>query len=286
MSELDEENSLTEKPAGTPMESRGNESRGGEMSFFDHLEELRSTVIWCACAFAAAGVLSLVFSKEIFDFLRWPLEHAAGVPADDQALMVMRFMDMFSILLYIALSGGFVFAGPAILYRVGKFVSPALSRAESVRLIPFCAVASVFFLVGAVIAFFLLAPMSISLPFWLAEDFGMKMNWLAEDYYLFIVLLTLFSGAMFELPLVVVGLIYFEIVEKQTLAKKWRWVLAGILVAVMLISPIGDPFALLVFSGAVFFLYLFSIYVGGILLRRKLARENARNARDDGGNGR
>jgi len=284
MSERDEEKSLTEKSAGATIESRGNDSCGGEMSFLDHLEELRSTVIWCACAFGVAGVLSLVFSKEIFEFLRWPLEHAAGVPADEQALMVMRFMDMFSILLYIALSGGFVFAGPAILYRVGKFVSPALSRSESVRLIPFCAVASVFFLVGAVVAFFLLAPMSISLPFWLAEDFGMRMNWLAEDYYLFIVLLTFFSGVMFELPLVVVGLIYFEIVEKQALVKKWRWVLSGILVAVMLVSPIGDPFALLVFSGSVFFLYIFSIYIGGILLRRKLARGNAENTRDGDGN--
>lgn len=261
MSERDDEDSLTVKRAKD------------EMSFFEHLEELRATLLWCVGVFVAVCVLSLVFSREIFDFLRWPLNHAAGVPDGDQALVAMRFMDMFSILLYIALSGGIVFAGPAILYRIGKFIAPALTQTDRIRLIPCCVAASVFFLMGAAIAFFWLAPVSISLPYWLAENFGVKMNWLAEDYYMFIVLLTLFSGAMFELPLFVAGLIYFEIVEKQTLVEKWRWVLSGILVAGVILSPIGDPVALLVFSGVLFSLYLIAIYAGEFLLRRKLARQ-------------
>lgn len=262
------------KSAGTDAlaETRGS-GDSGEMSFFEHLEELRFTLVWSAVVFLAAGILSLAFSKEIFEFLRWPLEHATGVPDDAQALVVMRFMDTFSILLYIALLGGIVFAGPAVLYRIGKFVAPALDTKERVRLIPFCGAAGALFLAGAALAFFWLAPISISLPYWLAEKFGMEMNWLAEDYYMFVVLLTLFSGLMFEFPLIVVFLIYSEIVEARTMLEKWRWVLTGILVAGVLISPIGDPVALLVFSGLLFAAYLFSVYIGGVLLRRKRARD-------------
>lgn len=260
-----EEKSLT----GTPADGGAD-----DMTFFEHLEELRSTLIACLVAFAVAGALSLVFSKQIFSALRWPLEHAPNVPAGEaQALVVMRFMDTFSILLYIALLGGIVFAGPLMLYRIGKFVAPALTDAERVRLVPFCAASSGLFLAGAAAAFFWLAPLSIGLPYLLAEHFGMQMHWLAEDYYLFVVMLTLFCGLMFEFPLLVVLLQYLELVSRKTLLEKWRWALTGILVAVVLVSPIGDPAALLVFSGALFALYLAAVHAGAFFLRRKKARE-------------
>ena len=251
----------------------GGGNASGEMSFWEHLEELRSTLFVCLAAFAGAGTLALVFSKQIFSLLRWPLEHASGVPeTETQVLMVMRFMDTFSILLYIALSGGIVLAGPFIIYRLGKFVAPALSEAERSRLIPFCAVSSVLFLLGVLVAFFGLAPVSVSLPYWLAGQFGLEMNWLAEDYYFFVAALTLFSGLMFEFPLVVVFLQYAGIVEKETLVKQWRWVLTGILVAGLVISPIGDPVVLLVFSGALFLMYRAAIHVGDFLVKRKKSR--------------
>lgn len=254
-------------------ESEEKSLSGPDQSFFDHLEELRSTLIGCIVAFFVAGASALVFSKQVFAALRWPLEHASGVPEGaKQALVVMRFTDMFSILFYIALLGGVVLSGPWILFRIAKFVAPALSSEERTRLVPFCAVSSGLFLAGAALAFFWLAPLSISLPYLLADYFGMQMNWLADDYYLFVVMLTLFVGLMFEFPLVVVFLIYSEMAEKSTLLEKWRWVLAGILVAGLLISPIGDPIALLVFSGILFALYLGAIFVGDLLLRRKLAR--------------
>ncbi len=245
----------------------------GEMSFFEHLEELRSTLVACIAAFVGAGTLSLFFSKQIFALLRRPLEWANVPAGEEQALVVMRFMDTFSILLYVALSGGIVLAGPFVLYRFGKFVAPALTRAERSRLIPFCASASGLFLTGAALAFFWLAPVSIRLPYWLAEQFGLQMNWLAQDYYLFVVALTLFSGLMFEFPLVVVFLQYAEMVSKEALLEKWRWVLSGILVAGVLISPIGDPVVLLVFSGVLFVLFLAAVYVGAFLLKRKTARD-------------
>ena len=268
-----EEISLT-----TSRERDGEESSsGGEMSFLEHLEELRSVLIFCVVAFVVSGAVALVFSGEIFAALRWPLEHAPSVPADEaQALVVMRFMDVFSILLYIALLGGIVFSGPFVLYRIAGFIAPALSSAERSRMLPLCAAASVFFLAGAAAAFFWLAPISVGLPYMLSEHFGMQMTWLAEDYYQFVVMLTLFSGLMFEFPLVVVFLQCMGLVSKKTLLEKWRWVLSGILIAGVLISPIGDPVALLAFSGILFVFYLAAIFVGDYLRRRGENRVPAR----------
>lgn len=254
------ENSLTESTL-SESEPGGSRSRG-EMSFFEHLEELRSVLIACVVSFAVAGTLSLVFSKRIFEILRLPLAYADIAVEENQALVVMRFMDTFSILLYIALLGGIVFAGPFIVYRVGKFVAPALTRVERSRLIPFCVASSGLFLAGASVAFFWLAPVSIRLPYWLAGEFGLQMNWLAADYYLFVVTITLFAGLMFEFPLVVIFLQYLGFVDKKTLLEKWRWVLAGILVAGLVVSPIGDPVVLLIFSALLFVMYLAAVYIG------------------------
>ena len=246
----------------------GNAS--GEMSFWEHLEELRSTLAICLVSFAGAGTLALFFSKPIFEILRLPLERASGIPEKEtQVLTVMRFMDTFSILFYIAVLGGIFFAGPFVLYRIGKFVAPAFSVKERSRLVSFCAVSSGLFLAGAAVAFFWLAPVSVSLPYWIAEHLGLQMNWLAEDYYFFVVALVLFSGLMFELPLAVGFLLYAELVSKETLLEKWRWVLSGILVCVLVVSPIGDPVALVAFSGLLFGLYLAAVFVGDFFLKRK-----------------
>ena len=220
-----EEKSLT----GTPADGGAD-----DMTFFEHLEELRSTLIACLVAFAAASTR----------FYRRPCRVSA------------------------------------CLAMSGKFVAPALTDAERVRLIPFCAASSGLFLAGAAAAFFWLAPLSIGLPYLLAEHFGMQMHWLAEDYYLFVVMLTLFCGLMFEFPLLVVLLQYLELVSRKTLLEKWRWALTGILVAVVLVSPIGDPAALLVFSGALFALYLAAVHAGAFFLRRKKAREAAEEKAD------
>lgn len=73
---------------------------------------------------------------------------------------------------------------------------------------------------------------------------------------------------MFEFPLVVVFLQCMGLVSKKTLLEKWRWVFSGILIAGVLISPIGDPVALLAFSGMLFVFYLAAIFVGDYLRRR------------------
>lgn len=272
---------MDERESGslTVAEQGGN----GEMSFFGHLEELRRTLVWCLAVFAAAGTLSLVFAKPIFSALRWPLEHASGIPdGAAQALVVMRFTDAFSILFYIALLGGIVFAGPLALYRIGKFVAPALTDAERSRLLPLCAASSALFVFGAALAFFWLAPVSIGLPYRLSAYFGMQMNWLADDYYLFVVMLTLFSGLMFEFPLVIVFLRWSGAVSKRTLLKKWRWALTGILVSAALISPIGDPFVLVGFSGMLFALYLLLVFAGDFLAEKKRSRGAEAESGDDG----
>lgn len=264
-----------------------NNSGTNEMSFLEHLEELRMTIWSCLVAFAVAAGTSIVFYKEIFSALRWPLEHAlanrAGEVASEQihALTAMRFMDVFSILLYIAFFGGIAISCPIILYKLGRFIAPALTAREQRKIVPACATATAFFFAGCALAFFWLAPISIQFMYYFSAEMGLQVNWLASDYYNFIVILVLFVGVMFEFPLGIIAVQYLEIVSTKTLLAKWRWVIAIILLASVLVSPIGDPVALLGLTAILFLLYLAAVFAGDFLLRKKLLARASEEAAFD-----
>lgn len=259
-----------------------------EMSFWEHLEELRLTLFACLSAFALAALASGFFYKSIFAVLRFPLERAAAgtenaalAEATREALTSMHFTDPFSILFYIAFLGGIVISGPFVLYRIARFVAPALTFSERRKMVPICAASTLLFVAGGLVAFFWLAPLSIRFMYFFSGEMGLQVNWLAADYYKFIVVLVLFVGALFEFPLLVIALQYLELVSSKTLLRKWRWVLAGILIAIAFVSPVSDPVALLGLTGILFLLYLGAVGLGDLLLRRKLAARAADEAAFD-----
>ena len=259
--------------------SKSRERAGAnDMTFLEHVEELRMTLWVCVAAFAASALLSAIFYKTVFDVLRIPLARALESLGDSEltasanaALTSMHFMDPFTILIYIALFGGIALSCPVILYKLAKFVAPALTSHEQRKIVPVCVAATALFFSGAAMAFFWLAPLSIRFMYFFSGEMGLQVNWLASDYYSFIVILVLFVGLMFEFPLAIIALQYLEIVSTRALVEKWRWVIAGILIASVLVSPIGDPVALLALTGVLFALYMASVAVGNFLLKKKLA---------------
>jgi sec-independent protein translocase protein TatC len=302
-----------------------------EMGFFEHLEELRSTLLSCLGAFTVAVVLAFVFSREIFDLMRHPLREAIkGTPvpappgdaaadpvefvrslaslllngeipapgaaqapqfgaaeaaiaaahttASGQGMVVMKFMDVFSILLNIGLVGGLALSSGFILYFASRFVGPALTPSEKKCVVPFCLSAMLLFFGGCAFSFLWLIPVSIQVMFHFVRMFNLTMPWLASDYYGFVTMMTLLVGLAFQFPLVVVILQYLEIVRTSTLFRLWRHVLVGILVASLVISPLGDPVSLSVLTGVLFLLYIVAASVGGMLVGRKIKRREAEEA--------
>ena len=189
--------------------------------------------------------------------------------ASGDAMVAMKFMDPFSILLNIAMVGGIALASGPILYFASRFVAPALTTKEKKCIIPFCLSSMLLFVAGVLFSFYFLIPVSIQVMFQFAHMFGLRMTWLAADYYSFVTTMLLLVGLSFQFPLVVIILQYLEIVRTQTLFKYWRHVLVGIFVTSLVISPLGDPATLSVLTGMLFLLYIGAATIGGILTRAK-----------------
>lgn len=282
-----------------------------EMSFLEHIEDLRVSLMRVLGVFAVGVAVALVFYKEIPVLLQLPLEWARqidpegmsqpaaqgdllflgvlslpswliSVPAVSTQLQETQFMGVWSVLMYAAIAAGIAIASPVFLYEVVRFVGPALNSKERRGLIPFCAAGLVLFLIGAALAFFWLTPMSIVVVHHVAHGMDIRINWQASDYYSLVVMMSLLTGLCFQFPLALIVIMWLELVRPMTLLKSWRGMFAGITIGAILITPIGDFISLAILVAALFGLYLIAIFVGSIIVRRKrVARGDSPNPEDD-----
>ena len=275
---------------------RRNKSRS-EMSFLEHLDDLRISLIRVAVVFAIGMVTALIFYRETPALLNMPLEWAKHPETSPLAFALSQpgeglvnmgelkeftFMGVWKVLMYAGFGVGVALASPVFLYETARFVGPALTDREKSGLIPFCGAALVLFLMGAALAFYWLSPMSIQIWQHFAEGMKMEVTWQASDYYAFVVMMCLLTGLTFQFPLALIVLMWLELVRPKTLLKSWRGMLVGIMMLVAVITPIAEPISLLVMTGVLFGFYLAAVAVGTVIVRRKrVARGDKPNPEDD-----
>ena len=256
-----------------------------EMTFLEHVEDLRVSVVRVFAVFMVGVLGALCFYKQIPVFLRLPLEWAkerSPAMAEFGALREFTFMGVWSVLMYSAFAVGLALATPVLLYEVARFVGPALTDKEKRGLVPFCVGALGLFLAGAVLAFTFLTPMSIVVWHDFATNMGLVTDWQASDYYGFVVMMSLLTGVALQFPLALIILMWLELVRPRTLLRSWRGMLFGIVVLAAVITPIGDPVTLSLLSGLLFVLYLAAVGIGTRIVRRKrVARGDKPNPEDD-----
>jgi len=275
---------------------RRNKSRS-EMTFLEHLDDLRVSLLRVLGVFAIGMVAALIFYRETPALLNLPLQWAkhpetspigAILSQPDPGLVNMgelkefTFMGVWKVLMYAAFGVGVALASPVFLYETARFVGPALTDREKRGIIPFCVSALILFLMGAALAFFWLSPMSIQIWQHFAEGLRMEVTWQASDYYAFVVMMCLLTGLTFQFPLALIILMWLELVRPRTLLKSWRGMLFGIMILVAMITPIAEPISLFVMTGVLFGFYLAAVGIGTVIVRRKrIARGDKPNPEDD-----
>ena len=275
---------------------RRNKSRS-EMSFMEHLDDLRISLIRVVTVFAIGMVTALVFYRETPALLNMPLEWAKHPETSPLAFALSQpgeglvnmgelkeftFMGVWKVLMYAGFGVGVAVASPVFLYELSLIhISEPTRQAES-GLVPFCGAALVLFLLGAALAFYWLSPMSIQIWQHFAEGMKMEVTWQASDYYAFVVMMCLLTGLTFQFPLALIVLMWLELVRPKTLLKSWRGMLVGIMLLVALITPIAEPISLIVMTSVLFGFYLAAVAVGTVIVRRKrVARGDKPYPEDD-----
>jgi sec-independent protein translocase protein TatC len=245
--------------------------------FLEHMEDLRWTVIKCLAVLVISMIAGLVNRHELMTLLRYPL-----VIADPEGRMVEIIradnpIDSFMISFKMAFYMGIVVSLPILLYFIADFVLPALTKKEKRVLIPGFLVGILFFLAGAYLSFTYITPHTLKFFWDDTNSMDMIPLWTWRHYISFVTWLTMGFGLMCEVPLLVILLASFRIVNFKFLTATRSYAIVIILVLAAIVSPTPDPITFLAIGTPIIIMYEMCIWIVWLLefKRRKREREAA-----------
>jgi len=221
-----------------------------EMSFFDHLEELRLRIFYGLIA-VAVGVVGCFLNVR-------PIVQLLEVPAQGVKFLQLAPGEYFFVSLKVAAYSGLVLSTPFILYQIIQFVVPGLTRRERRLLGPVVLGSSVLFAAGLVFAYFLLIPAALKFFISYGADV-VEQLWSIEKYFEFVLLLLFSTGLAFQIPVIQLLLGALGIVSSKQMFSGWRYVIMGAVVLGAVLTPSTDPLTQSLLAGAVL-----GLYFGGI----------------------
>ncbi len=260
------------------------------MSFLEHLEELRWTVVRSAIAIAGCMIAAFLLKSFVFDriilapkepgFITYRLLCRFGHWLGIEGLCItdlgftlqnIQMSGQFMTHLLVSFVAGLVVAFPYVLWEIWRFVAPGLHPRERGAARGFVGWASLLFLTGVAFGYFVLAPLSVQF-FGSYSVSGSVRNTIALDSYIGIVTsVTLWTGVVFEMPLLVVLLSRMGILGPRFLRAYRRHAIVVILVVAAIITP-PDVASQLVVSAPLILLYEIGIMLSARIERRRAQR--------------
>jgi sec-independent protein translocase protein TatC len=240
----------------------------GEMPFLDHLEELRWRLLWSLLAVIAGALVGFVLVDRMnaMELLIRPIEPFL----EGGKLKYLSPTDPFFVTIKLSILTGLVLASPIIIYQVWAFLAPALLPSEKRVIVPALYMGVVLFVVGVVMSYKLVLPMTLKFTMGFATDF-LEQSIVIGPYMAMVTRLLLAFGVVFELPVVILILSALGLVTPEFLASKRRHAVAGITVLAAVLTP-GDVITVtLMMMAPLVLLYEFSIILSRLVTRRRTA---------------
>tara|TARA_B110000027_G_scaffold70516_1_gene75413 strand:+ start:5076 stop:5888 length:813 start_codon:yes stop_codon:yes gene_type:complete len=263
-----------------------------EMSFLDHLEELRwhvikataAIIIAATAAFLAKGFLFdvLIFGPTKSDFFTYEFLCNASRLLGFESFCDTNFdfevqsrtmAGQFSAHIWTSITFGFIIAFPFVIYQFWKFISPGLLHKEKNNSRGFIFISSILFFIGVLFGYYIVCPLSINFlgTYSVAElvhnDFDLN------SYIGLIRASTLASGLIFELPIIIYFLTKIGLVTPEFLKKNRKFALVIVLIFAAVITP-PDIASQVIVAIPVIVLYQVSILISRIVIRNQKRKEN------------
>jgi sec-independent protein translocase protein TatC len=234
-------------------------ARQGQMSIWEHLDELRRRLVISIIALLVGTVLSAIFAEDLLRLITAPVENIIATSPTETT----------SVFFKVSLVSGLLLALPVIMYQTFQYLAPGLERHERRYVLIGAPAVSLSFAAGAAFAVTVLLPAAV--PF--LEGFMgevIEANWTVDRYLSFYSNILLWAGIVFETPLVMYILAKLGVVTPEALARARRIVLVFAGVGAAVVTPTGDPINMMLLM--IPFLVLYEL---GILLARVGVRSTA-----------
>jgi sec-independent protein translocase protein TatC len=236
---------------------------GEEATLVEHLEELRWRIFVMLGALALATIVAFVFHGQLLDWLNKPL------PAGHRKLATLGVAEPFTVTLTVCVYAGLVLSLPIALWQLWSFFAPAVEPTIERKVLALVGVATALGAAGIAFSYFVILPRAVH---WLTNFDDKHFNHLvqAKSYYAFVVTIMLGMVLVFELPLVVLGLVQLGVLTSARLRKNRR--LGYFIVAIIALGlPGPDLYTTLLELLPMWALFEGSIWLAAIMERRQPA---------------
>jgi sec-independent protein translocase protein TatC len=254
----------------TSNEPAAPDEGGGQMTFFEHLVELRKRIINSLLAVLAGAAIGWFVAPRFVNIITVPIRAALTAHNLNPQLVYTGPTDYLSLLIKLSIYIGIVLASPVILYQVWLFVAPALYRNEKSAVTGFLFSTVFLFLAGIAFAYFLALPHILN---FLVGFQGPVVPLIKIDDYFDLVLLVIVAlGLVFELPVLIFFLTLFGIVTPKFLIQNTKYAILVITVVAAIVTPTPDAVTMLLVMGVMTVLYFIGVAVSWVVVRRKAKR--------------
>ena len=265
-----------------------------EMSFLDHLEELRWHLIRSTMAVVILGFVAFLMREFIFDTIIFgpknpdfptygvfcKLSRMLGFSeafCNNEPLFRIQSRVMagqFSAHIWTSIWAGFIIGFPYVLYEMWKFISPGLYEKERKHSRGFILVASLLFFMGVLFGYYVVAPLSINFlgGYQVSEEVFNDID--LASYISTVRAAVIACGLIFELPIIIYFLTKIGLVTPEVLKKYRKVALVIVLILSAIITP-PDVASQIIVAVPVLILYQISIYISKVVLKREAKRAEA-----------
>lgn len=304
VSATEEEDYLDKEDQDLTADSRGNENEfeddseedSGEMPLWQHLEDLRWVILKSLGTVLFFMIIGLFGSRFLQKVLRYPVERAnqpqyevlwnkewvggtaySGRIVEDVSVILTNpeqviqinnegASSAFMTTLQVGLIFGIALSLPFIFYFVWTFVSPALKAREQQWVLRLLGAALGLFLVGTLFGYGVIC-FGVPILAEFAQE-GTSNIWRYMDYVTFCSMMMVAFGIVFELPILLIGLIYGGILSVETLIKYRAYIIVVIFIAAAILTP-PDPVSQLAMAMPLCCLFQISIWIGKMIESRR-----------------
>ncbi len=273
-------------------------SNPNEMSFLDHLEDLRWHLIRISISVLICATIAFIFSNFIFEHIifapkrmdfptyKWLCKASEFIGIKDTTFCATEFpfriqsrtmAGQFSADIWTSIYSGLVLAFPYVIYQLWSFISPGLHKNERKYSKGFIFTTSLLFFIGVLFGYFIVVPLSINFLANYSVSAEISNEFDISSYIALVRSSSLASGLVFELPIIVYFLTKVGVVTPQIMKKYRKFALVFVLILSAIITP-PDLASQIIVAIPILILYQVSIFISKIVVRGQKRKAKTKKA--------
>lgn len=231
-----------------------------DMSFFEHLGELRKRILLSFVFILVFFLASWTFVDKLYHWFSLPVLRFLPV---GEKLAFTSLTEPFMMYIKVAFISGTFIASPFIFYQLWAFITPGLYKNERKMVIPFVFFTTAFFIAGGAFGYYAVFPWACRFFLEVGSDFNAIIT--INDYFSLAFRVLLGISVIFELPVLSFLLAKMGIISSRFLLKHFKYAVVIIFVIAAVITPTPDIITQSMFAVPMMLLYLLSILIAKIV---------------------